>query len=215
MTSGVSGTSSYNYLGRVRQAQNGIGMASKLFGKIDANGDKSISKDEWSAFQTGLQSSGSTSALSLLNLLQNSTQLGTTGTSGSSGNSFTSIDTNRDEAISKDELYTALFGTRQKTGETSSSTSSQGATNKTGTLFNNIDTNGDGSLSKDELSAFQSTMTAQFLNGLTGSNPDASVSSTSTVNSAASLIHQALAKYMQFTPAGLGITTAGSLLGVG
>lgn len=219
MASGVSGVGGYNYLGRMRQSQNGTGQSNRIFGKLDTNRDDSISKDEWSAFQSRLQGSGSTSALSLLNLLQSPAQSGTSGGSTSSANTgeaaFTAIDTNGDGAISKDELCKALFGTRQKTGETASGANSQGVSSKTDTLFSKIDTNGDGSLSKEELAAFRSTTTAQFLNRAGVSGSTTSAGSTSGAAGAAAFIQQALGKYMQLTPAGRGIAAAGSFLGIG
>jgi len=103
----------------LRQAQDCNNLGNGFFGKADANKNGSISEDEWSAFQSTLtaqmqgsqSSSGSGSVSTLLNFMQNPTQIGTTNTSStSSGNTvddtFSKIDTNGDGSISKKELAT-------------------------------------------------------------------------------------------------------------
>jgi Ca2+-binding EF-hand superfamily protein len=225
MANGVSGVGSYAYLSRLRQAQGGNNLGNRLFGKIDTNGDNSLSKDEWTAFQSSLatqlqgaqSSSGSGSASALLNLLQNPAQVATTGVSGSSGSKaddvFARIDTNGDGSISKDELTKALFSVRHHmhlgTSDVNSQTGSSSAVDE---LFNKIDTNGDGSISKDELTAFQSSLTAQLMNGATSDSTPILANSAS---SAAALMQQAIGKYMQLTPSGQGIARIGSFLGMG
>jgi hypothetical protein len=226
MASAINGVSGYAYLSKLRQAQGGNNLGNKLFGKIDTNKDDSISKDEWTAFQSSLttqlqstqSSSGAGSVSTLLSLLQNPAQTGTAAASTTSGttadSAFAKIDANGDGSISKDELTKAIFSVRHHMHLGSADATAQtGSSSAINDLFGKIDTNGDGSLSKDELTAFQSSLTTQLMNGTT--TTDSTANQASGLSTAAALVQQAIGKYMQFSPAGQGIARIGSLLGIG
>ena len=172
MISGISGVSNYDYLWQLGQygSQSGKTSADKVFSKIDANGDGSISKDELSAFQSNMQTQFKTSVMgsqtdstSLLNLLEAISQAATTnGTSG-----------------------------------TTAGSASQSAVGSTDVLFSKIDTNLDGSISRDELNAFQSKLDAQSAGSATGTS--AILNQQSQTNGIKSLLTQAISMYMQFS----------------
>lgn len=146
MASGVSGIGGYSYLGRLRQAQGE--QKNSLFGKVDTNADNSISRDEWTALQSGLtaqsqnvKSSSSGSASSLLSLLQNAAVSGTTSNSASSATaanaSFAKIDTDGDGSLTTNELnaFQAGLTTQLLNGTTTSgSTASDDTSNGTSSI---------------------------------------------------------------------------------
>lgn len=224
MANGIGGIGGYAHLSRLRQAQGGNSLNANLFGKADANGDKSISRDEWTAFQSNLtaqlqgsqSSAASGSPQALLSLLQNPAQIGTTASStsasGTANDAFSKIDTNGDGSVSKDELTKALFSVHYhlNTGADAGSRSSSSAVAEQ--LFKSVDTNGDSSISKDELTAFQSSLTSRLLNGNGASG--AASNQTGGEGGLTSLIQQAIGKYMQFTPVGRGVAQIGSFLGL-
>jgi Ca2+-binding EF-hand superfamily protein len=172
MINGISGIRNSNYLQQLVQPQSAGLSASQIFGKIDTNGDGSVSKDEFSAFQTNMpiqfqnavMGSEADSTSSLLALLQSAGQVTagagnpTVSTAGSNGGAiaaqlFGKVDTNKDGFISKDEfakLGTTFHRNRQsgthKAGAQGGSTLNQ--------LFSSVDANGDGSLTKDEMTTF-------------------------------------------------------------
>jgi Ca2+-binding EF-hand superfamily protein len=192
MISGISGVSNYDYLWQLGQygSQSGKTSADKVFSKIDANGDGSISKDELSAFQSNMQTQFKTSVMgsqtdstSLLNLLEAISQAATTnGTSG-----------------------------------TTAGSASQSAVGSTDVLFSKIDTNLDGSISKDELSAFQSKLDAQSAGSATGTSTATSAVSNqqSQTNSIKSLLTQAISMYMQFSKLNPVLSGMGSFAATG
>jgi Ca2+-binding EF-hand superfamily protein len=172
MISGISGVGNSNYLQQMQQSQPAGLSAVQIFGKIDTNGDGSVSKDEFTAFQTNMpiqfqsavMGSQVDSTSSLLALLQSAGQATTetsnpvvsTATPGNgtiAAQLFGKIDTNGDGSISKDEwakLGTTMHRSRHhgahKAGPQKGSTLDQ--------LFNSLDTNKDGSVSKDEMTTF-------------------------------------------------------------
>ena len=206
MISGISGVSNYDYLLQLQQngSQSGNISAADVFSKIDTNGDGSIGKDEFTAFQSNMQAQfkksvvgSQTDSTSLLSLLEAISQAATTnGTSGTTAGSvsqsaggstdqlFSKIDTNGDGVISKDELAKAQATMphhhHRHHGQSSDATSQANATSLFDQLFSKIDTNGDGSISKDELSAFQSKLDAQLTGSVTGSQAGATGTSTTT-----------------------------------
>jgi hypothetical protein len=63
MISGIGGISSYDYLQQLTQYESQSGMSCEdVFNKIDANGDGSVSKDEFGAFQSTLEAQGTGAA---------------------------------------------------------------------------------------------------------------------------------------------------------
>ena len=173
MISGISGVGNSNYLQQMQQSQPAGLSAVQIFGKIDTNGDGSVSKDEFTAFQTNMpiqfqsavMGSQVDSTSSLLALLQSAGQATTATTNpvvsaATPGNGtiaaqlFGKIDLNGDGSISKDEWA--------KLGTTMHRSRHHGAHNKAGPqkgstldqLFNSLDTNKDGSVSKDEMTTF-------------------------------------------------------------
>jgi Ca2+-binding EF-hand superfamily protein len=220
MISGISGVSSYSYLQQLRQyeSQSGSMSAQDVFNKIDANGDGSIGKDEFSAFQSTMQTQfqnsivGSpTDSTSLLSLLQAITQGATTNSpSGTADQLFSKIDANGDGSISRDELAKAqaTMHHHQHHSKSSNAASQATATSPLDELFGKIDANGDGSISKDELGAFQSSLEAQ----LTGSATSAVSDQQSQAGGIRSLLTQAMSMYMKLNPL---LSAAGSFAAIG
>jgi len=219
MISAVSGTNNYNYyLSQLRQSGSQGGTTSdKLFSKIDANGDGSISKDELSAFESSMQAQFQNSvtgsqqdSMSLLALLQGASGAdgstsntgATTAQSTSANDLFSKIDTNGDGSISKDELAKAMSGHHHHHHAESTDSSSQAqASSPLDQLFSKIDTNGDGSISKDELTTFRSTMSAGESASQTGTSTTGTTSDQQgQTNSTQFLLSNAIRMYMQFNP---------------
>jgi hypothetical protein len=90
--------------------------------------------------------------------------------------------------------------------------SQKGSSSVADALFNTTDANGDGSIGQDELSAFQPNLTSLLTNG--GTTSDSASGQTNDTSAAAALVQQAIAKYTMFTPAGQGVATAASFLGI-
>ncbi len=102
-----------------------------------------------------------------------------------------------------------------QTGTTGETTGATGTTASSGTEADNTlagANNGYGSTSQDALAAFQSSLTTQFGTDATGS--DSASNETDSGNTTAAFVQQALGKYMALTPAGQGIATASSFLGI-
>ncbi len=168
MINGISGVENAYYVQQMLQPQSAGLSATQIFSRIDTNGDGSVSKDEFTAFQTNMpvqfqnavMGSQVDSTSSLLALLQSSGQVGGVSGTGATRNIasvaaqlFSKLDANRDGSISKEEL--AKLGTTfhrernhgpHKAGSQNGSTLDQ--------LFKSLDTNGDGSVSKDEMTTF-------------------------------------------------------------
>ena len=98
---------------------------------------------------------------------------------------FSKIDTDGDNALSKDEL--SAFREEMEAQFASSVTTSQydsaGVTASTEDLFSKIDTDSDGSISSTEFSTFQSNMQAQGPGGTPPPPPDSSTQSGSDTSS--------------------------------
>jgi Ca2+-binding EF-hand superfamily protein len=225
MISGISGVSNYDYLWQLRQygSQRGNMSAEEVFSKIDTSGDGSISKDEFTAFQSNPQTPFENSAMgsrtdsaSLLGLLAALSQAATTGPTAGSGSQstggatdelFSKIDTNGDGVISKDELAKAratIHHHHHHHRKSSDATSQVNATSPFDLLFSKIDSNGDGSLSKDELSTFQSKLADSVTGspaGATGTSTTANTVSDqhSQTNDIQSLLAAVINMYMQFS----------------
>jgi Ca2+-binding EF-hand superfamily protein len=178
MIGGISGLDSLYNLQQLRQSQSGSISDAQLFSKIDANGDGSISKDEFSTFQSNMATqfknsimgSQTDSTSALLALLQ-SAGLAASGSSALSTaasdstpslkNSttadqlFSKIDTNGDKSISKDEFAKAGLTIHHHQRRNAYKAGSQnGSPSHLDQLFTKIDTNGDGSISQDEITTF-------------------------------------------------------------
>jgi Ca2+-binding EF-hand superfamily protein len=193
MISGISGVQNTYQLQQLMQPQSANLSAAQVFGKIDTNGDGSVSKDEFTAFQTNMpiqfqnavMGSQADSTSSLLALLQSAGQV-TTGTGASTVSTasqnggtiaaqlFGKIDTNGDGSISKDEfakLGTTFHRSRQhgahKAGPHKSSTLDQ--------LFKSVDSDGDGSVSKDEMMTFLTNLGVTTNTGMLGKKLTATV----------------------------------------
>ena len=188
MISGISGVDNSYYLQylqqlkQLQQSQSSGPPADKLFSKIDTNGDGSISKDEFSTFQSSMTKQSESSIMgsqadstsAFLALLQSAglaaADSSTSPTAASNATTsqksstkadqlFSKIDTNGDGTISKDEFAKAGAAIHRhrhhgahKTGSLSSSASPRNQ------LFSKIDTDGDGSVSKDEMITFVTSL---------------------------------------------------------
>ena len=175
MVGGVT-SAGYQYFLQMKQARGSKTPASRIFNNsATTNGNGSVSKGEFSAFQSALvgrlqdtQSSSQTGSTEfLVSLLQGAGQIGSTNTA---------------------------------TGTTASSTSQQGTVDD---IFNKMDANGDGSISKDEMTAFQSTAAAALQTGAAGSTSNSTSTQTAGATGLTSFVQQAISKYLQLTPGGL------------
>ena len=235
MVGGVTSAAGYQYFLQMKQAQGSKTPASRIFNNLATNGNGSIGKDEFSAFQSALvgrlqdtqSSSQPGSTEFLLSLLQSAGQIGstntTTGTTASSTSQqgtvddiFNEMDANGDGSISKDEFENALSGMHLHHLHGSANASTQVDSSSTADqLFAQIDTNGDCSISKEEMTAFQSTMAAALQSGAVSSTSNSTATQAADASSLTSFIQQAITKYLQLTPGGLiGAAGLGGILAV-
>jgi len=223
MVGGVTGAAGYQYFLQMKQAQGSKTPASRIVNNSATNGNGSVSKDEFSVFQSALvgrlqdtQSSSQTGSTEfLINLLQSAGHIDsmntTTGTTASStaqqstvDDILNEMDANGDGSISKDEFEKALSGVHLHHLQGSANASTQVDSSSTADqLFAQIDTNGDGSISKEEMTAFQSSMAAALQSGAAGSAGDSASTQTAGATGLTSFVQQAISKYLQLTPGGL------------
>jgi hypothetical protein len=175
MVGGVTGAAGYQYFLQMKQAQGAKTRASRIFNNSATNGNGSVSKGEFSAFQSALVGRPQDTQLSsqtgptefLINLLQSAGHIGSTNTA---------------------------------TGTTASPTSQQCTVDD---IFNEMDANGDGSISKEEMPASQSTTAAALQSGAVGSTGNSTSTQTAGATGLTSFVQQAISKYLQLTPGGL------------
>ena len=134
---------------------------------------------------------------------------------------FAKIDTDGDGSISESEFSTfqsAMAADGAPPPPPPPSDSSTSSTSSTDSLFGSIDTDGDGSISSDELKSFETQLASTLLEDLTAGSSTSNASSASSTSSAssasattstsdqqngvstfASLIMEAIGKYMAFS----------------
>jgi Ca2+-binding EF-hand superfamily protein len=184
MISGISVADNSCYLQhlqqlqKLQQSQSNIPSAEQVFSKIDTNGDGSISKDEFTTFQSsvakqsessimGSQSDSTSAFLALLQSAGLAAAESSTSTTAASKSTtsqkssttadqlFSKIDTNGDGSISKDEFAkvgASIHRDRHRAAHKAGPKS--GSTSPVNKLFSNIDTSGDRYISKDEMITF-------------------------------------------------------------
>ena len=236
MVGGVNSAAGYQYFLQSNKNRSASSATDGIFASLDTNGDGSISKDEFSAFQSALagrlqdtQSGSQTGSTEfLLSLLQSAGQIGSTSTAagttasstsqqGTVDDIFNKMDANGDGSISKDEFKKALSGTHHHHFHHHTNASTQaGSSTLADQLFAQIDTNGDGSMSKDELATFQSAMAASLQSGTGTGASNSTAIQASGATDVMSFIQQAISKYLQLTPGGaLGGAGLGIILATG
>jgi Ca2+-binding EF-hand superfamily protein len=193
MISGISGVQNTYQLQQLMQPQSANLSAAQVFGKIDTNGDGSVSKDEFTAFQTNMpiqfqnavMGSQVDSTSSLLALLQSAGQVTagtgapTVSTASPNGGTiaaqlFGKIDTNGDGSISKDE-FAKLGTTFQRNRQHGTHKADRQIGSTLDQLFKSVDSNGDGSLTKDEMTTFLTNLGVTTNRSMLGRNLTATV----------------------------------------
>ncbi len=181
MISVISSTNSYSNMWQVQQSSSSSSSSSteNIFSKIDTDGDGSVSKEEFDAFQTEMQAQFKSSVTS--------SQYDTTGTTSSTEDIFSKIDTDGDGSVSKEE-----FDTFRSEMEAQKNGTVTGTTSATDDLFSKIDADGDGSVSESELDDFQKQMQAM---GPPPHPPKNTSAASATDSNVSALLQQALNQY--------------------
>jgi len=187
MVGGVNSAAGYQYFLQLRRAQGAGTPSNYFFNALNAN-ENTSSGNNLSVFQSALTGQ-------------------TQGTQSSSQTSPT-------------EFLVNLLQSAGQIGSTSASTAAAGSSsspqNTTDQIFSQTNTNGSGAITQDELTALESSVTGLTQSGTqNGSDPSSTTQASSTTD-AASLIEQAISKYLQLSPAGMvGAAAFGGVLATG